>query len=67
MCGKLNFYQSYENIDIWFDQDTVNGKTKYTFWFQGKSYERESQDEILALARELYNQWLHAANKGKRR
>lgn len=66
MSEKLNFCQSYGNIDIWFDQNTVDGKTKYLFWFQGKSYERDTQPEILNLARKLYDDWFQKTNGKKR-
>lgn len=58
----LNFWQSYGNIDIWFDTDTKTGSTKYMFWFQGQTYERESEDEIKKLARELYDSWFQKVN-----
>lgn len=66
MCDKLQFFQSVENVDIWFDQDTKDGKTKYTFWFQGKTYERDTQEAIIALARSLYNDWFKRTNGRKR-
>lgn len=56
--SKLRFWQSYGNIDIWQDQDTVSGQIKYLFWFDNKSYERSSEKEILALARQLSEQKL---------
>lgn len=56
--SKLRFWQSYGNCDIWQDQDTVSGQIKYLFWFDNKSYERSSEKEILALARQLSEQKL---------
>lgn len=56
--SKLRFWQSYGNIDIWQDQDAVSGQIKYLFWFDNKSYERSSEKEILALARQLSEQKL---------
>jgi hypothetical protein len=56
--SKLRFWQSYGNIDIWQDQDTVSGQIKYLFWFDNKSYECSSEKEILALARQLSEQKL---------
>lgn len=47
----LTFYQSINDIDIWFDTDTRAGKTVYQFWFQGKAYERDTEKEIKDLAR----------------
>lgn len=58
----LTFYQSIENIDIWFDTDTKAGKPIYQFWFQGKAYERESEKDIKELARSLYNEWFKKVN-----
>lgn len=57
MCDsqKLRFYQSYGNCDIWFSQDTKSGVTKWMFWFMGKTYEAESHDEIINLAKECVN------------
>lgn len=58
----LNFWQSYGNIDIWFDTNTKDGKTKYMFFFQGKTYERDTDAEIKALARQLYDSWFQKVN-----
>ena len=62
----LNFWQSIETVDIWTDTNTVDGKIKYLFWFMGKTYERDTEDEIRALARQLYNDWYQKANAKKR-
>lgn len=62
----LTFYQSIENIDIWFDTDTRAGKTVYQFWFQGKAYERDTEKEIKDLARNLYNDWFKKVNSKER-
>lgn len=62
----LNFMTSIENIDIWFDTDTKDGKTKYSFWFQGRTYERDNEPEIKALARQLYDDWFRKANGRQR-
>lgn len=62
MNDKLQFYQSYLNIDIWFNQNTKTGITKYMFFYQGKTYERESHGEIIALAK-----FLQGNTKGRQR
>lgn len=62
----LTFYQSINDIDIWFDTDTRAGKTVYQFWFQGKAYERDTEKEIKDLARNLYNDWFKKANGRER-
>lgn len=54
--SKLQFYQSYEIIDIWRDFDTKTGKEKFLFWYKDKTYERESHGEIIALAKFLLAQ-----------
>lgn len=55
---KFDFFQSYGNIDIWFAQDTKAGKTKYMFWFMGKTYESEDRTEILNTAKACINKSL---------
>lgn len=67
--SKLRFWQSYGDIDIWQDQDTVSGQIKYLFWFDNKSYERSSEKGILALARQLSEQKLKTEfiDKGSQR
>lgn len=63
MCNdKLMFYKSIENCDIWFSQNTVDGKTKYLFYFQGVTYERDSDEEITKLAQKVYGDWFRKAN-----
>ena len=67
MCDtKLQFYSSYGNIDIWFSQNTKSGVTKYTFWFMGQTYERDTEKEIKDLARNLYNDWFKKTNGRER-
>ena len=59
MCDtKLQFYSSYGDIDIWFSQNTKSGVTKYTFWFMGQTYERDSYEEIVNVAKECINRRL---------
>ena len=53
---KLDFYQSYEIIDIWREFNTKTGKEKFAFWFNNKPYERETHGEIIALAKQLLAQ-----------
>ena len=53
MAEKTRFWQSYGNIDIWFVENKDTGTTKYMFWWQGQSYERDGEAEILALAKGL--------------
>ena len=54
--SKLDFYQSYEIIDIWREFNTTTGKERFEFWYNGKVYERETHGEIIALARYLLAQ-----------
>lgn len=54
--SKLQFYQSYDIIDIWRDFNTKTGKESFTFWYNNKSYERETHGEIIALAKFLLSQ-----------
>jgi len=60
---KFDFFQSYGNIDIWFSQDTVAGKTKYMFWFMGKTYESEDRIKILNAAKTCLNSQLGRGSK----
>lgn len=48
---KLDFYQSYEIIDIWRTQDTKAGTTTYFIWNDGTLHERQSEKEIIDLAK----------------
>ena len=52
---KARFWQSIANIDIWVVQDTAAGKATYFFSNDGGIHERESEKEILQLARFLTN------------
>lgn len=52
MSNKMDFYQSYGNIDIWREFDTVSGKEKFTFFFMGQTYEADTQTAILNLAKQ---------------
>ena len=49
----LDFYQSYKIIDIWREFDTKDGKESFQFFFKGKTYERPTEPEIIALAKQL--------------
>lgn len=63
MDDKLEFCQSYGNIDIWFSQDTKSGVTKYVFWFMGKTYESEDRIKILNAAKTCLNSQLGRGSK----
>ena len=52
---KLRFYQSYDIIDIWHEQDTKLGTEKFVFWFEGKPHETDSAVKALNLAKALLN------------
>lgn len=52
---KARFWQSYANIDIWVVQNTIVGKSIYFLWNDGTLHERESEKEILQLAKFLTN------------
>lgn len=51
MSNKMDFYQSYENIDIWREFDTVSGKETFTFFWLGQTYEANTAMEIINLAK----------------
>ena len=51
MSNKMDFYQSYENIDIWREFDTVSGKEKFMFFWLGQTYEADTPMEIINLAK----------------
>ena len=48
-----HFWQAYSVIDIWRIQDTKAGTEKYFFWYQDRIHERDSEKEILNLAKLL--------------
>lgn len=52
---KLRFYQSYDIIDIWQEQDTKLGTEKFVFWFDGKAHETDTSIKALNLAKALLN------------
>ena len=56
MSEQLEFYQSYNNIDIWMSLNTKTGVTTYSFWWKGKTYERTNPYQIINLARKLEKQ-----------
>ena len=51
----IHFYQSYGNVDIWQKQDTITGTTTYFIWNDGTLHERESEKEIINLAKFIVN------------
>lgn len=52
---KLRFYQSYDIIDIWHEQNTKLGTEKFVFWFDGKAHETDTSIKALNLAKALLN------------
>lgn len=51
MSNKMDFYQSYGNIDIWREFDTVSGKEKFTFFWLGQTYEADTPKQVIELAK----------------
>ena len=64
MCDNptLTFYQSYDIIDIWHEQDTKLGTERFVFWFDGKERQADSAIKALNLAKALLN-----ASRGRHR
>ena len=58
MSNKMDFYQSYGNIDIGREFDTVSGKEKFLFFWLGKTYEADTAMEIINLAKQCENKQL---------
>lgn len=52
---KLRFYQSYDIVDIWLEQDTKAGTEKFVFWFDNKEYWADTSTKACYLARVLLN------------
>lgn len=47
------FWQAYDVIDIWVIQDTKAGKNKFLFFYDGNIHERDSEKEIISLAKQM--------------
>lgn len=58
----MEFYKSYENIDIWRDLDTKSGNEIFEFYFQGKTYTAYSGQEAIALAAQILTEKKKAQN-----
>ena len=56
MSNDLEFYQTYNGIDIWMSLNTQTGITTYSFWWKGKTYERTNPYQIINLAKKLEKQ-----------
>lgn len=63
MSNKMDFYASYQTVDVWREFDTKSGKEKFTFWFLGQSYERDNAELAMGLARSLYDNWVKKINQ----
>lgn len=51
----LEFYTSLLGVDIWKEIDTCTGKVVYQFFFNGKTYEKETELEAFNLVKSLRN------------
>ena len=58
----MEFYKSYESIDIWRDLDTKSGNEIFEFYFQGKTYTAYSGQEAVALAAQVLTEQKKAQN-----
>jgi len=56
MSEQLEFFQNYNDIDIWMSLNTKTGVTTYSFWWKGVTYERTNPSQIINLARKLEKQ-----------
>jgi hypothetical protein len=56
MSEQLEFFQNYNDIDIWMSLNTKTGVTTYSFWWKGVTYERTNPYQIINLARKLEKQ-----------
>ena len=50
-----HFWQAYGPLDIWRTQDTKAGTTTYFLWNDGTLHERETEKEIINLAKFIVN------------
>ena len=50
MNNELQFYTSIGLIDIWIEQNTKSGTVRYTFWYNGRTYEADNPAEIIRMA-----------------
>lgn len=57
MCenDKLQYYASYDTVDIWKEQSVKSGFSKYVFWYDGKSYETDTYYDALNRIKGLIN------------
>ena len=46
-----HFWQAVGNIDVWIVQDTITGKSIYFLYNDGGIHERETEKEIINLAK----------------
>ena len=52
---KLQYYASYDTVDIWKEQNIKSGFAKYVFWYDGKSYECDTYYNALNKIKGLIN------------
>lgn len=56
MANDLEFYRTYNGIDIWMSLNTKTGITTYSLWWKGVTYERTNPYQIINLAKKLEKQ-----------